>query len=216
MSIANKAFDIVIGKGFTTIFRIGKKTFTYCSNLKRFIFTLTLLLLTACNNFSLFTFGSQNEYLCSVLTDAVEDGINFLEKYLPVMVCRWASLCSMTEAVMYVSNPNTVNTNIPCEDCQHTLQVFKREFGEKMFNYSDFSCFLLNTVFETHTACRMLKEENGQIAAIKFFNRLFGQLKIANHACDCSNELFAEDSREEELDLFFQTISDFFSQYIFE
>ena len=184
--------------------------------MKRFIFTITLLFLTVCHNFSLFTFGSQNEYLCSVLTDAVEDGITFLEKYLPVMVCRWASLCSMTEAVMYVSDPSSVNTNIPCQDCKHTLGVFKREFGEKVYNYSDFSCFLLNFAFETHTACRMLKEDNGRIAAIKFFKRLFGQLKIENQACDCSNELFSEDSREEELDYFFQEISNLFSKYIFD
>ena len=171
------------------------------------IFTRTLLSLTVCQNFSLFTFGSQNEYLCSVMTDAVTDGINFLEKYVPVMVCRWAALCSMTEAVMYVSQPTSLNTNIPCQDCQHALGVFKKEFGEKLYDYPDFSCFILNFVFETHTACRILKGDNGRVAAIKFFNRLFGQLRIENQACDCSNELFAEESREEELEFFFQEIS---------
>ena len=93
MSLANKAFDILIGKGFTKIFRI------------------------VCQNFSKYTFGTQNEYLCDVVTEAVENGIKFLEKYIPVMTCRWAALCTVMESLKYVSSPRSLNTNLTCKQC---------------------------------------------------------------------------------------------------
>ena len=192
MSLANKAFDILIGKGFTKIFRI------------------------VCQNFSKYTFGTQNEYLCDVVTEAVENGIKFLEKYIPVMTCRWASLCTVMESLKYVSSPRSLNTNLTCKQCTDTLSIFKREFGDKVIEYQDFSCFLLNSIFETHTACRLIKEENGRSAAIKFFNRLFQQLRITNQACDCSNEVFSEVSREEEVNYFFEQLSNLFSSFILE
>ena len=132
------------------------------------------------------------------------------------MTCRWASLCTAMESLKYVSSPRTLKTDMTCEQCTDTLKIFKREFGDKIIEHKDFSCFVLNGIFETHTGCRLIKEENGRFAAIKFFNRLFQQFRIPNQACDCSNEVFSEVAREEELDYFFEQLTNFFSNFILE
>ena len=169
-----------------------------------------------CENFSKHTFGTQNEYLCDVVTEQVDNAVKFLEKYIPIMICRWASLCSVMDSLMYVSSPTSLNTTLTCKQCKDTLGIFKREFGEKIVEYPDFSCFVLNAIFETHTACRFIKEDNGRSAAIHFFNRLFQQLRVTNQACNCPNEGFTEVSREEEVNYFFEQLSNLFSSFVLE
>ena len=136
-------------------------------------------------------------------------GTEFTRKWFLSSMNQFMGILSFYLSKLFV-------TNLTCKQCTDTLSIFKREFGDKVIEYQDFSCFLLNSIFETHTACRLIKEENGRSAAIKFFNRLFQQLRITNQACDCSNEVFSEVSREEEVNYFFEQLSNLFSSFILE